>query len=184
MSTKKRSIFIIALVGIAASLALSLVATGTSNSNLDTVAKLAAPDSAEAAEPAAQQYTCGMHPMIIVDEPGLCPICNMDLLPLKSGGTETSSTPAGERVIKYWVAPMDPTFIRDEPGKSPMGMDLVPVYEDEAATGSIISIDPEALTKPGFSPALGVCSIELLAALPVQRPLFYPLIASHPVLIC
>ena len=37
---------------------------------------------------------------------------------------------------------MDPTFIRDEPGQSPMGMDLVPVYEDEAVTGSIISIDP------------------------------------------
>ena len=29
---------------------------------------------------------------------------------------------------------MDPTYIRKEPGKSPMGMDLVPVYEDEAAT--------------------------------------------------
>jgi Cu(I)/Ag(I) efflux system membrane fusion protein/cobalt-zinc-cadmium efflux system membrane fusion protein len=26
----------------------------------------------------------------------------------------------------YWVAPMDPNFIRDEPGKSAMGMDLVP----------------------------------------------------------
>ncbi|MCK4508095.1 MAG: efflux RND transporter periplasmic adaptor subunit, partial [Desulfuromonadales bacterium] len=95
-----------------------------------------------------------MHPMIIVDEPGLCPICNMDLLPLKSGGTETSSTPAGERVIKYWVAPMDPTFIRDEPGKSPMGMDLVPVYEDEAATGSIISIDPVTSQNMGVRMAL------------------------------
>jgi multidrug efflux pump subunit AcrA (membrane-fusion protein) len=26
---------------------------------------------------------------------------------------------------------MDPTYIRKEPGKSPMGMDLIPVYEDE-----------------------------------------------------
>jgi len=26
----------------------------------------------------------------------------------------------------YWKAPMDPTFTRSEPGKSPMGMDLVP----------------------------------------------------------
>jgi hypothetical protein len=31
-----------------------------------------------------------------------------------------------EKKIKYWVAPMDPTYIRNEPGKSPMGMDLVP----------------------------------------------------------
>jgi Cu(I)/Ag(I) efflux system membrane fusion protein/cobalt-zinc-cadmium efflux system membrane fusion protein len=36
------------------------------------------------------------------------------------------------RTIKYWRAPMDPTYIRDKPGKSPMGMDLVPVYEDAA----------------------------------------------------
>ena len=37
---------------------------------------------------------------------------------------------------------MDPTYIRDEPGKSPMGMDLIPVYEDEATGGSMITIDP------------------------------------------
>lgn len=34
----------------------------------------------------------------------------------------------------YWVAPMDPNFKRDQPGKSPMGMDLVPVYEDDGQT--------------------------------------------------
>ena len=33
----------------------------------------------------------------------------------------------------YWVAPMDDAYRRDKPGKSPMGMDLVPVY---AASGS------------------------------------------------
>ena len=91
MSTKKRSILIIAFVGIAASLALSLVTTGN-NSKLGAVAKLATPASAEAEGQAVKQYTCGMHPMIIVDEPGLCPICNMDLLPLKVAGTESSST--------------------------------------------------------------------------------------------
>ncbi|HEX9882853.1 MAG TPA: efflux RND transporter periplasmic adaptor subunit, partial [Desulfobaccales bacterium] len=30
--------------------------------------------------------------------------------------------------VKYWVSSMDPTFIRTQPGKDPMGMDLVPVY--------------------------------------------------------
>lgn len=91
---------------------------------------------------AEQKYTCGMHPMIITDEPGSCPICGMDLTPLKTGTAGAAEKPRGERKIKYWVAPMDPTYIRDEPGKSPMGMDLVPVYEDEAAGGAIISIDP------------------------------------------
>lgn len=91
---------------------------------------------------AEQQYTCGMHPMIITDEPGQCPICGMDLTPVKATGAAAPAKPTGERKIKYWAAPMDPTYIRDEPGKSPMGMDLVPVYEDETATGTVISIDP------------------------------------------
>jgi Cu(I)/Ag(I) efflux system membrane fusion protein/cobalt-zinc-cadmium efflux system membrane fusion protein len=49
-----------------------------------------------------------------------------------------------ERAVKYWQAPMDPTYIRNEPGKSPMGMDLIPVYEDEVeepAAGTV-RIDP------------------------------------------
>jgi len=92
-----------------------------------------------------QKYTCGMHPMIIVDEPGNCPICGMALVPLKAdtaGAGGRDAKPQGERKIKYWAAPMDPTYIRNEPGKSPMGMDLVPVYEDEAASGSTIKVDP------------------------------------------
>ena len=33
----------------------------------------------------AQLWTCGMHPQVIQDQPGLCPICHMDLTPLKAG---------------------------------------------------------------------------------------------------
>ncbi|MDV5170680.1 efflux RND transporter periplasmic adaptor subunit [Photobacterium rosenbergii] len=36
----------------------------------------------------------------------------------------------------YWVAPMDPNYKRDKPGKSPMGMDLIPVYEEDLASGN------------------------------------------------
>jgi len=46
----------------------------------------------------------------------------------------TDTTDDSERTVAYWVAPMDPDYRRDQPGKSPMGMDLVPVYEDELAT--------------------------------------------------
>ncbi len=101
------------------------------------------------------KYTCGMHPMIIVDEPGSCPICGMDLTPLKAGvAGGGGSEPSGERKIKYWQAPMDPTYIRDEPGKSPMGMDLIPVYEDQAPGGAIISIDPVTAQNMGVRTAL------------------------------
>lgn len=54
----------------------------------------------------------------------------------------------GRRKIKHWVAPMDPTFIADGPGKSPMGMDLVPVYED-GGSGSTLTIDPVVVQNMG-----------------------------------
>lgn len=37
------------------------------------------------AEPAKTLYTCGMHPQVIQDHPGNCPICGMKLTPIKSG---------------------------------------------------------------------------------------------------
>jgi Cu(I)/Ag(I) efflux system membrane fusion protein/cobalt-zinc-cadmium efflux system membrane fusion protein len=103
-----------------------------------------------------QQYTCGMHPMIVTDEPGTCPICQMDLTPVKAGtvGQAASVAESGERKIKYWVAPMDPTYIRDEPGQSPMGMDLVPVYEDETPSGATIAIDPVTAQNMGVRTAM------------------------------
>lgn len=110
-------------------------------------------DGPASAHAEKQKYTCGMHPMIIVDEPGTCPICGMDLTPLKAGVGGATEKPQGERKIKYWQAPMDPTYIRDEPGKSPMGMDLIPVYEDEAPGGSIISIDPVTAQNMGVRTA-------------------------------
>ena len=152
MQKKLRSLLIVAATGLAVWLVSSAVLPGSQAGHVHGIAGLIAPSFVVAAEAEAQKYTCGMHPMIITDEPGLCPICNMDLTPLKPGGS--SEKPAGERKIKYWVAPMDPTFIRDEPGKSPMGMDLVPVYEDEAASGSIISVDPVTSQNMGVRLAL------------------------------
>lgn len=35
-----------------------------------------------------QQYTCPMHPQIIKDEPGKCPICGMNLVPVKGSQPE------------------------------------------------------------------------------------------------
>ncbi len=59
----------------------------------------------------------------------------------KTAGEETPLT-SGKK-IKYWQAPMNPSFIRDEPGKSPMGMDLIPVYEDQGKDGEqVIRINP------------------------------------------
>ena len=65
--------------------------------------------------------------------------------------------PKTGKKIKYWVAPMDPTYIREQPGKSPMGMDLVPVYEEEGGEKeptSTIRIDPVTVQNMGVRTAL------------------------------
>ena len=49
------------------------------------------------------------------------------------GGSDNAAT-SDEREILYWVAPMDPNFRQDEPGRSPMGMDLIPVYAGSEPT--------------------------------------------------
>ncbi|MCK4866136.1 MAG: efflux RND transporter periplasmic adaptor subunit [Gammaproteobacteria bacterium] len=51
----------------------------------------------------------------------------------ESNTTEIATEEKKEKKILYWVAPMDATYRRNEAGKSPMGMDLVPVYDE---TGS------------------------------------------------
>ena len=64
-----------------------------------------------------------------------------------------SSLTSGDQEPLYWVAPMDPNFKSDEPGKSPMGMDLIPVYAsgegsvDEGA--GTIRISPDIVNNLG-----------------------------------
>lgn len=102
-------------------------------------------------EEEGQLWTCGMHPEVIVDKPGNCPKCGMKLVPLKQTSGKATPKPKGERKILYWQAPMDPTEIYDHPGKSKMGMDLIPVYEDQQSLGSggTISIDPVTVQNMG-----------------------------------
>lgn len=46
------------------------------------------------------------------------------------GSQQSTNAKSVEKQPIYWVAPMDANYKRDKPGKSPMGMDLVPVYDD------------------------------------------------------
>ncbi|WP_457668820.1 efflux RND transporter periplasmic adaptor subunit [Thiolapillus sp.] len=63
-------------------------------------------------------------------------------LPLLAGDNQ-------EKEILYWVAPMDPNYRRDEPGKSPMGMDLIPVYAGAEDEGSDVTISPAVVQNLG-----------------------------------
>ena len=70
----------------------------------------------------------------------------------------TGSEQEKERQALYWVAPMDPNYRRDKPGKSPMGMDLVPVYADRGAghadSPGTVAIAPEVSNSLGVRTAV------------------------------
>lgn len=62
-----------------------------------------------------------------------------------TGHEQQSSQAKSNDEPLYWVAPMDPNYKRDKPGKSPMGMDLIPVYAEDAAQDQApgtVKIDP------------------------------------------
>jgi len=66
------------------------------------------------------------------------------------GTVNVSATDDSTPQILYWIAPMDPNFRRDVPGKSPMGMDLRPVYADEVdAVPGTVKIDPTVINNLG-----------------------------------
>ena len=46
----------------------------------------------QAAVQKVQTYTCPMHPQIIQDKPGTCPICGMDLVPFEKNNADPSLT--------------------------------------------------------------------------------------------
>ncbi len=69
----------------------------------------------------------------------------------KAGTESLELSPSDERQVLYWQAPMDPSEIYDQPGKSKMGMDLIPVYEDEdrMESSGTVSIDPATVQNMG-----------------------------------
>lgn len=67
-----------------------------------------------------------------------------------SNGSFSSETESlAEKKPLYWVAPMDPNFRRNEPGLSPMGMELVAVYDEPEAGPGVVSIQPHVINQLG-----------------------------------
>ena len=69
-------------------------------------------------------WTCGMHPQVLEEAPGQCPICGMNLVPLRQDDGDGHGH-------GLWTCPMHPEILEEEPGSCPIcGMDLVEVKED------------------------------------------------------
>ncbi|MDR1864255.1 MAG: efflux RND transporter periplasmic adaptor subunit [Bacteroidales bacterium] len=88
MNTKMKYAIIYALILVAGILLGRLLFGGRPKHG--HAAEHAAPSAGE-----AQVWTCSMHPQIRQDKPGKCPLCAMDLIPLKTSGTSGSFADPG-----------------------------------------------------------------------------------------
>ena len=99
-------------------------------------------------------YTCSMHPQVIQNKPGDCPICGMTLVPVRrqtaSAGKDRQES---GRKVKYYKSTMLLGEISQTPRKDSMGMDMVPVYEGEEETQTI-TVDPATVQKMGVRTAV------------------------------
>ncbi|MCH7829071.1 MAG: efflux RND transporter periplasmic adaptor subunit [Proteobacteria bacterium] len=69
--------------------------------------------------------------------------------------SSTAGSGGTERKVLYWAAPMDPNYRSDEPGNSPMGMELVAVYADEVdGQPGVVKINPTIVNNLGVRTAV------------------------------
>jgi Cu(I)/Ag(I) efflux system membrane fusion protein len=77
-----------------------------------------------------QLYTCPMHPQIVRDGPGDCPICGMKLVPIQREEPDRVR-PADRKPKTLYRSGMNPNEISDKPGKDSMGMEMIPFETEE-----------------------------------------------------
>ncbi len=97
---------------------------------------------------ALETYICPMHPTVVSDKPGSCPICGMDLVEKKMDGGHGHEMHAGHET---YICPMHPTVVSDKPGSCPIcGMDLVVKEADaSSAQNGNVQIDPVTIQNIG-----------------------------------
>src|SRR6188472_883266 len=134
------------LTRIAALLCATLLVAACSKQPASESMREAANDTPaeHALKHANPKYRCPMHPDILRDEPGNCPICGMTLVKVLT----PAEPPAGagvdateHSVPLYYRHPHDPNRTSPVPKKDEMGMDYLPVFSAaNRAGGSEIRI--------------------------------------------
>lgn len=115
-------------------------------------------------------YVCPMHPKIVRDEPGSCPICGMDLVKkeVEAAPQNAEQESVIEHALKHsdpaYVCPMHPQIVKDEPGSCPIcGMDLVrkePIKTKDKSLASRNEL-PKISIKANTAQQMGVRTAEV-----------------------
>jgi Cu(I)/Ag(I) efflux system membrane fusion protein/cobalt-zinc-cadmium efflux system membrane fusion protein len=106
------------------------------------------------AETEPRLWTCGMHPNVIQDEPGTCPICQMDLVPLES---RPPSTAGGDQMTK-WTCPSHEIIAETEEGECPICGRVLVTADNHGSHGGndpgsfgteapLVTLDPSVIQK-------------------------------------
>ena len=97
---------------------------------------------------ALKTYICPMHPTVVSDKPGSCPICGMDLVEREMDGGHGHEMQADRET---YICPMHPTVVSDKPGSCPIcGMDLVVKKADVSSVqNGSVQIDPTTIQNIG-----------------------------------
>mgnify|MGYP000327153404 CR=1 FL=1 len=148
------------------------------------------------------EYVCPMHPEVISDEPGRCPICGMDLVPRETAGATghaahhgdgaegiAAAVHTGNSHEPGFTCPMHPEVVADAPGRCPIcGMTLEPreaaphpmlsPADDQPATYTCPMHPQIAQPVPGRCP---ICGMHLEPAdPPLDRHGVEPIRAAAP----
>lgn len=134
-------------------------------------------------------YTCPMHPDVLSHDPNAkCPKCGMNLVEVKdtaatpaAGHEHPTPTPtpaamppstgaaarASERKILFYRSPMDPAVTSPVPAQDSMGMDFIPVYEDEITKTTTTAGAPGDLAPLHLTgESLRLAGVRIVAATP------------------
>ncbi|MCI0658137.1 MAG: efflux RND transporter periplasmic adaptor subunit [Acidobacteria bacterium] len=85
--------------------------------------------AATATQEGQARYHCPMHPVMVSDQPGDCPICGMRLVPIEAESTARAESPpppstqAHPKKVIY-RSTMHPNEVSDRPGLDSMGMEM------------------------------------------------------------
>jgi len=141
----------VALLGAAVATAVVFVA------RLWSAGTSAAPHIEEAAV-----YQCPMHPSIVHDQPGECPICGMKLVKVEKSKAASAGADGGQRHVLFYRSPMDPKQTSPTPRKDEMGMDYLPMYEDEVSSPSSVSGLATVDIDPARQQLIGLKTVEVV----------------------